>query len=253
MLMFSPCCLTLPTKLFSLKLYPESAGVQLEFEKIRQIVHEYCASEAGKVRAAEMRIHTRKEYIDLALRQSFEFMLLLQNGQYFPNDHVLNLQRELKLLGIPVLCSSVRTLFRFVNLPKRPGRFFRWFDAERSVHFPSLFKVISHTKYEKAITTAIDEVVDEQGQVKDDASAELARIRISLFRKRNELRRQFDKIIQKLNKAGFSADIEESFLNGRRVVAIQAEFKRQVKGIFHGESDTRRTTFIEPEGNHRTE
>ena len=31
------------------------------------------------------------------------------------------------------------------------------------------------------------------------------------------------------------------------MVAVQAEFKRQVKGIFHGESDTRKTTFIEPE------
>ena len=43
------------------------------------------------------------------------------------------------------------------------------------------------------------------------------------------------------------ADIEESFLNGRRVVALFAEQKRQVKGILHGESDTRRTAFIEPE------
>ena len=230
-----------------MKLYPESAGVQLEFEKIRQIIHEYCASEAGKARASEMRIHTRKEFIDLALRQSFEFMLLLQNGQYFPNDHVLNLQRELKLLGIPGAVLIGEDFIQIRKLAETTRQIFRWFDAERSIHFPSLFKVISHTKYEKAIIAGIDEVLDEQGQVKDEASAELARIRLSLFRKRNELRRQFDKIIQKLNKAGFSADIEGSFLNGRRVVAIQAEFKRQVKGIFHGESDTRRTTFIEPE------
>jgi len=230
-----------------LKLYPESAGVQLEFEKIRQIIHDYCASEAGKVRASEMRIHTRKEFIDLALRQSFEFMLLLQNGQYFPNDQVLNLQRELKLLGIPGAVLIGEDFIQIRKLAETTKQIFRWFDAERSIHFPSLFKVISHTRYEKAIISGIDEVLDEQGQVKDDASTELSRIRLSLFRKRNELRRQFDKIIQKLNKAGFSADIEESFLNGRRVVAIQAEFKRQVKGIFHGESDTRRTTFIEPE------
>ncbi len=31
------------------------------------------------------------------------------------------------------------------------------------------------------------------------------------------------------------------------MVAIVAEQKRQVKGILHGESDTRRTSFIEPE------
>ena len=37
------------------------------------------------------------------------------------------------------------------------------------------------------------------------------------------------------------------FLNGRRVVAIFAEHKSQVKGILHGESDSRKTSFIEPE------
>ena len=41
----------------------------------------------------------------------------------------------------------------------------------------------------------IDEVIDESGQVKDNASGELQSIRMSLYRKRNELRRLFDKII----------------------------------------------------------
>ena len=54
-------------------------------------------------------------------------------------------------------------------------------------------------------------------------------------------------MLSKLQKSGYIADIEESFLNGRRVLAIYAEHKRIVKGILHGESDTRRTSFIEPE------
>ena len=230
-----------------MKLFPESAGVQLEFEKIRQIIHEYCSSEIGKARATELRIHTRKEYIDIELRQSYEYLMLVQNGQYFPNDHTLNLHRELKLLGIPGAVLREDDFLLIRKLAESTLQIFRWFDADRTLHFPSLYTVIAGTYYEKSVISGIDEVLTEQGQVKDDASPELAAIRMSLYRKRNELRRQFDRIIQKLNKAGFSADIEESFLNGRRVVAIQAEFKRQVKGIFHGESDTRKTTFIEPE------
>jgi DNA mismatch repair protein MutS2 len=50
-----------------------------------------------------------------------------------------------------------------------------------------------------------------------------------------------------LAKAGYTADIDESFSNGRRVVAVFSEHKRQVKGILHGESDSRKTAFIEPE------
>jgi DNA mismatch repair protein MutS2 len=131
--------------------------------------------------------------------------------------------------------------------------YFRWFDADTRVTYPSLAAMISHTRYEKQIAEIIDKVMDESGQVKDSASKALSDIRLSLYRKRNELRRLFDKIVQKWSKAGYVADIEEAFLNGRRVVAVHAESKRQVRGILLGESDTRRTAYIEPEETRRTE
>ncbi|MGB8193759.1 MAG: MutS2/Smr-associated SH3 domain-containing protein, partial [Chitinophagaceae bacterium] len=124
---------------------------------------------------------------------------------------------------------------------------FRWFDADRRAAYPALAKVVAETYYEKVILELIDDTLDENGVVRDNASEELTRIRMGLFRKRSELRRMFDRILNKLNKAGYVADIEEAFLNGRRVVALYAEHKRQVKGILHGESDTRRTAYIEPE------
>ena len=115
------------------------------------------------------------------------------------------------------------------------------------LHFHSLALVISETYFEKTIVQLIDEVLDEDGNVKDNASEELAEIRMRLYKKRNELRRLFDRIVSKLNKQGYLAEIEESFMNGRRVLAVFAEQKRMIKGILHGESDSRRTAFIEPE------
>ena len=93
----------------------------------------------------------------------------------------------------------------------------------------------------------IDVVVDERGSVKDNASDDLAKIRMQLYKKRQELRRIFEKVVSKLAKSGYTADIDESFSNGRRVVAVFSEYKRQVKGFLHGESDSRKTAFIEPE------
>ncbi|HKG68364.1 MAG TPA: hypothetical protein VKA92_05815, partial [Segetibacter sp.] len=103
------------------------------------------------------------------------------------------------------------------------------------------------TYYEKAILEMLDEVLDETGNVKDNASEDLQKIRLNLYKKRNELRRVFERVVSRLNKAGYAADIEESFSNGRRVVAVFSEYKRQIKGILHGESDTRKTAYIEPE------
>jgi DNA mismatch repair protein MutS2 len=230
-----------------MKLYPESASVQLEFDKIKSLLHEKCRFEYSKSKADDLRIHTRKEFIDRELRQSHEFRQLLQNGIYFPNDYILNLSREIRLLQIEGAVLAGEQLVALRKLALTIESVFRWFDPERREAYPGLLEVIAGTYYEKAILKMIDDVIDETGTVKDNASDELSSIRMGLYRKRNELRKAFEKIIGKLNKQGYLADIEESFMSGRRVVAVFAEQKRMVKGILHGESDSRRTAFIEPE------
>ena len=230
-----------------MKLYPESASIQLEFDKIKNLLQQKCRFEYAKTKAEELRIHTRKEFIDRELKQSHEFRQLLQNAIYFPNDFILNLSKELRLLQIEGAMLSGEQLVTLRKLALSIESIFRWFDAERRTTYSGLAEVIGNTHYEKAILQLINGVIDESGNVKDNASEELLSVRMGLYRKRNELRKVFDRIIGKLNKQGYLADIEESFMGGRRVVAVFAEQKRMVKGILHGESDSRRTSFIEPE------
>lgn len=230
-----------------MKLYPESASVQLEFTKIKDLLTEKCRTGYAKEKASELRIHTKKEFIDRELKQTHEYKQLLQNVIHFPNDYVLNLSRELKLLSIQDSMLVGEELVNIRKLAISIESIFCWFDAERKNVYTGLAKVISGTYYEKAIVKLINDAIDDTGSVKDNASNDLQSIRMNLYRKRTELRRVFDRIISKLNKQGYLAEIEESFLNGRRVVAVFAEQKRTVKGILHGESDSRRTSFIEPE------
>lgn len=230
-----------------MKVYPESAIVQLEFDKIKNLLHEKCRTEYAKSKAIDLRIHTKKEFIETELKQSHEYKQLVQNAIYFPNDYVLNLGKELRLLSIEGALLSGEQLVDIRKLAESMEKIFRWFDQERREAYIGLAEVIKGTHYEKKIKELIDEVIDDSGNVKDNASDELFSIRMSLYRKRSELRKLFDRIVQKLNKQGYLADIEESFMNGRRVLAVFAEQKRTVKGILHGESESRRTTFIEPE------
>jgi DNA mismatch repair protein MutS2 len=230
-----------------MRLYPDSALVQLEFDKVKALLKAHCNTDHAKLKADSLRIHTRKDFIELELQQSYEYKNIALQQQYFPNDFSLNLQKDLKLLGIPGAMLVGDQWMPIRRLTENTATIFRWFDNERRLAFPYLAKVIEGTYYEKQILVLIDEVLDENGTVKDNASEDLQKIRMSLFRKRNELRRMFEKVIAKLAKAGYTADIDESFSNGRRVVAVFSEHKRQVKGILHGESDSRKTAFIEPE------
>ncbi len=230
-----------------IRYFPESALGQLEFDKIRDLLAEKCKSAYAREKAASLRIHTRLEFIQIELQRTSEFKSLLEQGQYFPSEESLNLSRELKLLGLSGAVLSGEQFLQIRKLADALRQVFHWFDRERRLAYTGLASVIQDTYYEKTIIQLIDEILEENGLVRDKASPELAEIRMSLFRKRNELRRVFDRIVAKLNKAGFVAETEEAFLNGRRVVALFAEHKRQVKGILHGESDSRKTSFIEPE------
>lgn len=230
-----------------MRLYPESALVQLEFDKVQQLLLEYTKTAYARHSVENLRIHTHQDYIETALQQTHEYLLLLNSGQAFPADFQLNLEKDIQLLGIPGAMLAGEQWVQLRQMLEVCAQVFRWFDSERRLAFPALTKVISGLHYEKSIQVRINDIIDETGVVKDDASAELRQIRMSLYRKRAELRRLFDRILQKMNKQGYLADIEESFLNGRRVLAVYAENKRMVRGVLHGESDSRQTAFIEPE------
>src|SRR5690242_4828842 len=230
-----------------MKLFPASASYQLEFDKIKTLLADHCRSEFSRKKAADLRIHTQKRFIEPELLQTHEYKLLFENHLYFPDDAVLNLSKELKLLGIESSVLSGEQFLQIKKLAAAIQQIFRWFSPDRKIAYPAMASVIEPTYYEKSIGLIIDEILDEYGIVKDSASEKLGSIRMSLYRKRTELKRVFARIVSKLNKLGYLTDIEESFMNGRKVLAVFAEQKRMVKGILHGESDSRRTSFIEPE------
>ena len=230
-----------------MKLYPESAHIQLEFTKVKELLYGYCQADYSHDKALNLEIHTSREIIELELKQTHEYRQLIANAIYFPNDYVLNLAKDLKLLGIPGAVLQTDQIMQIRKLAESMEKLFRWFDKERKLAYNALARVIDNSYYEKAIIELIDRILGEDGQVRDNASEDLKDIRMSLYKRRNELRRMFEKIVARLNKQGYLAEIEESFMSGRRVVAIFAEQKRTVKGILHGESDSRKTAFIEPE------
>jgi len=229
-----------------MQLYPANAAEALEFHKIRDLLLHKCRTDAARERVANIRFHTHKNHAERDLLQAYEYKSILQSGDYFPNDFTRNLYKELKLLSIPGGVLTGEQLLSVQQLAFTIRDILLWFKKNNEL-FPNLRALSANITYEKKIPELITSVIDEMGIVRDNASRELMNIRADLGRVRNESRRIFEGVLRKLNKAGYLADISESFLNGRRTVAVLAEYKRIVKGILHGESDTQKTVFIEPE------
>jgi DNA mismatch repair protein MutS2 len=229
-----------------MELYPAHAAEALEFNKITELLRLKCRTDAGKERAAQLKFQTRLDTIQRTLTQTEEFRQLLLTNDHLPNDFTRNLQKELQLLKITGAVLNGEQLISIQRLAISIRDILLWFKRHNEL-YPSLRALSEKINYEKKIPELINAVVDEQGNVKDTASRELQQIRSQLNSMRQELRRRFESILRKLNKQGYLADISEGYLNGRRTVAVTAEYKRVVKGILHGESDTSRTVFIEPE------
>jgi DNA mismatch repair protein MutS2 len=229
-----------------LQIYPAQASEGLEFHKIQQLLLQKCRTDAARERVNALKFQSRLETIEKALKQTAEYKNALASGEYLPNDFTRNIQKELKLLAVSGASLTGDQLQAMQQLAITIRDILAWFKNHPHL-FLQLQALAEQVQYEKAIPTIVSAVIYDNGQVRDNASRELMQIRADLAAARQNLRRTFDLILRSLNKQGYLADISEGFLNGRRTVAVFAEHKRIVKGILHGESDTSKTVFIEPE------
>jgi DNA mismatch repair protein MutS2 len=229
------------------KLYPDNTLEQLEFDKIIALLSEACRTVYARTKTQAIRLHTKKAWIDQALDETAEYLSLLNSHQPFPNHFTSDVSKELKLLKIQGATLTEEQFRNILSLSENTAALKRWFSKDRANEYKALHAIQKDTEYTEAVESLIKEVIDESGQVRDQASDNLASIRQSIYSKRNEIRKVFSGISSRYAKLGYLADIEESFMNGRRVLAVVAEYKRMVQGVLHGESDSRRTAFIEPE------
>jgi len=229
-----------------MQLYPAYAAEALEFNKVADLLLLKCRTDAARERVANIRFHTRLDHMERELLQASEFKTIQDGGDHFPNDFTRSMERELKLLPVSGSVLSGEQLLAFYQLSLNMRDILLWFKKHNEL-FPHLRALSERITYEKKIAELVMAVIDDHGIVRDTASTELMRIRSELGKARYEARRAFESALRKLNKQGYLADISESFMNGRRTAAVLAEYKRIVKGILHGESDTQKTVFIEPE------
>ena len=92
----------------------------------------------------------------------------------------------------------------------------------------------------------ITRAIDEEGNVRDDASKDLHRIRTGLNRTRGNLRKKIISIARSLSEMEYSEEDIFTQRDGRLVLPVKAEFKKQIPGLIHGSSATGQTVFIEP-------
>jgi len=91
---------------------------------------------------------------------------------------------------------------------------------------------------------AIRRCVLPNGEISDDASSTLRRIRVSLVETRDSIQKSLRQILRSRQDAD-SADYV-TLRNERFVIPVRSEQRRSVPGVVHGASGTGQTVFVEP-------
>lgn len=227
---------------------PKDVFQKLEFDKVRELLEKeaFTPLAAGVLREIQPSIQFAE--IDRQLREVREFKLALEKNDRFPLAAYQDIRPDLKLLDIPgytLQAESFQGILRILFILRDVFRYFAG-GAKKEI-YPKLYDLIRPLSFDEDLIKAITTVFDDKGEIRPDASPELTRIRREIQQKVRDLDARFRQIIQEYRAKGWLSDTPESFRNHRRVLSVPSEHKRKIRGIIHDESDTGRTTFIEPE------
>ncbi|HTN69036.1 MAG TPA: hypothetical protein VLZ33_06205, partial [Dysgonamonadaceae bacterium] len=230
-------------------IYPDNFEHKIEFLKIRELVSVNCLSTLGKEKVNAMQFSASFDEIQLRLNRVDEFVRILQEEDSFPSDHFYDVRPMLKYVRVvgtwidtPVMFELKRSLQTINSIVAFLNK-----KDESIPLFPYLFSLTENVEVYPEVTKRIDSIVDKQGEIRNNASHELANIRRQLSSAISSISKNMSAILRKAQSEGVvDKDVSPSIRDGRLVVPVNPAHKRKIRGIVHDESASGKTVFIEP-------
>jgi DNA mismatch repair protein MutS2 len=233
-------------------IYPHNFEQKIGFDQIRQLLNDKCLSTLGKERVTEMSFSDRFDEVQERLNQVTEFIRIIQEEDNFPAQYFFDVRPSLKRIRVEGmyldeqelfdLCRSLETIRDIVHFLHKNEE-----GGEEGIPYPNLRKLAGDITVFPQLITKINSILDKYGKIKDNASAELSRIRRELSSTMNGISRSLNSILRSAQSEGYvDKDVTPTMRDGRLVIPVAPGLKRKIKGIVHDESASGKTVFIEP-------
>ncbi len=227
-------------------ILPVDFEQRIGFDKVRALLKDECTSTLGRSVVENMAYLTQFETLQKILFQTHEFKELIQSGEYFPNSNYLDVNGFLKRAKVTGAFFTEEEFFQLKLSLKTILDCISFFDAYKQ-NYPELYELRKSVSLDKRLYQAVDSIIDDKGQLKNNASQELSKIRTSIFKAQAQLRSVVEKIYKQAFRDGYTPDdASVTIRDGRLVVPVLAEYKKRVKGFIHDQSASGQTLFIEP-------
>lgn len=229
-------------------LYPQNIEHKIGFDQVRELIASHCMSTLGKEKVDGISFSVDFDIIVQRLTLTDEMMTIMgETSDQVPLGNLADMRVAmartaadgtfLDLQDVAGLRLNIVTLRLVIS-------YLRHSDEER---FPALHSLAAEVELFPDIEREIDTLIDRYGNMKDNASPELAQIRRQIHDTQSSISKTLNAILRQAQSAGtVDREAAPTLREGRLVIPISAMNKRQIPGIVHDESATGKTVYVEP-------
>src|SRR5690242_9180993 len=228
----------------AIRLSTGSGG--LEWPEVLDLLAREARTPMGRELARAAAPRTDLGRIRAALAETGQARAALGQTGAPPWDGVIDVRPTLEAARVPGSVAEAADLAALIPLLEAAGRLRAYGRAIAPVA-PALAEALAGFPAQKELAELLARSIDADGQVRDEASPALRRVRGRI----RDLRRELVKRLEAYFGApGAEATFQERYVtirHGRYVLPIRAEAKSRLRGIVHDRSQSGATLFVEPE------
>lgn len=240
-----------------IEVYPHNYEDKIGFTTLRADLLNYCSGALGRSLLQDIKPTADFDRLQCLLDEVREMQSIRSSGQSLPSLHLEDCRSALQhirpertymeegeLLALRQMLSALHALADFFLEQSKTGQAE---DESLTYLYPRLSKLYQDAPLFPKIEQSLNQLLDLEGKIKDNASRELLRIRQELQATERSLSGMLSRIMRQARSEGWiEQDTQASIRDGRLVIPVQPQHKRKIKGIVHDESATGKTVFIEP-------
>ena len=217
----------------------------LEFHRVLEQTAQFCITDSGKEKILEWKPFSVEETAVQSLREVYEYFNSLQGDNPIPNHGFDAVFNEIHLLGIENSSLEVDAFRKILSICETTKTLLTFFEKNKQFYV-ELHRQSENIVIENFIAESIKAVIDRFGEIKDNATPELAIIRRAISGMKGKINASFNTAMAQAAAGDYLDEIKESVIDNRRVLAVKAMYRKRVKGAALGTSKTGSIIFIEP-------
>ena len=218
----------------------------LEFDRLKNIVGGFATCVPGRRAVQALAPQQDAAALGAEFELVREAIAYLRAGSELGFGSLADPAAWLARLLVPGTVLTIAELLDAVSLMETVGGVRQTFRGEGE-KYPRLAERAAALADFRQLSAAIRRAILPSGEISDDASPQLKRIRAGIAQAREKIQRSLEGILRARGEA--SGEKGEDYItlrNDRFVIPVRASERRSVPGVVHGASGTGQTIFVEP-------